>query len=183
LLEKTRAASLFLQPRDRFASRRAEPAACRTLARFIYQATQVAVLLLAAGTIFGALWADVAWGRFWGWDSKEVWALISLLVYLAIRHARYVGWVGNFGLAVGSLAGATSILMAWYGVNFVLGSGLHSYGEGAGGLGYVTGTLGANWLLAAAAAVRYRTAAWDKSVMALSSGEQTAQPGGGAAEA
>lgn len=159
VLQQMRAAAVFLPPRDQFAPHRAEPAPCTTLARFTYQATQAAVLLLAAGTIFGALWADVAWGRFWGWDSKEVWALISLLVYLAILHARYVGWVGNFGLAVGSLAGATSILMAWYGVNFVLGSGLHSYGEGAGGFGYVIGTLAANWLLAAVAVLRYRVEA------------------------
>ena len=47
----------------------------------------------------GAVWADYSWGRFWGWDPKEVWALITLIVYWAVLHARFAGWVGNFGLA------------------------------------------------------------------------------------
>ena len=111
---------------------RLPPEICATLAGFIYKAVQVAVLLLAAGTILGALWADVAWGRFWGWDAKEVWALVSLLLYVAVLHGRYTGWSGNFGLAVGAVLGATAIMMAWYGVNFFLGSGLHAYASGAG---------------------------------------------------
>jgi hypothetical protein len=117
----------------------------------------VAVLLLAAGTILGGLWADVSWGRFWGWDPKEVWALISLLVYLAILHGRYAGFFGNFGLAAGSVLGATAIAMSWYGVNFVLGAGLHSYGFGdsAQGQWYVAGVIFVNWLFLGAAAVRY----------------------------
>jgi ABC-type transport system involved in cytochrome c biogenesis permease subunit len=131
------------------------PEACDTLGGYIYKATQVAVLLLAAGTILGGLWADVSWGRFWGWDSKEVWALVSCLIYLAILHGRYAGWFGNFGLAVGSVFGATSILMAWYGVNFVLGSGLHSYGEGTGGWMWAMGLVALNWIFVGLAAFRY----------------------------
>jgi ABC-type transport system involved in cytochrome c biogenesis permease subunit len=134
---------------------RRPPEVCAALGTYIYKATQVAVLLLAAGTILGALWADVSWGRFWGWDPKEVWALISLLVYLAVLHGRYAGWFGNFGLAVGSVFGATSILMAWYGVNFVLGSGKHFYGEGSGGLIWVVLAVALNWAFVAAAAARY----------------------------
>ena len=134
---------------------RRPPEVCSALGTYMYKATQVAVLLLAAGTILGALWADVSWGRFWGWDPKEVWALISLLVYLAVLHGRYAGWFGNFGLAVGSVFGATSILMAWYGVNFVLGSGKHSYGEGTGGLNWVLLAVAINWAFVAAAAGRY----------------------------
>jgi len=134
---------------------RRAPPACRPLAQYIYRSMQVAVLLLAAGTLLGALWADVAWGRFWGWDAKEVWALISLLVYMAVLHGRYIGWFGDFGLAVFSVLGATSILMAWYGVNYVLDVGLHSYGRGTGGLGVVLGVVAANWLFLGAAAVRY----------------------------
>ena len=116
----------------------------------------VAVLLLIAGTILGALWADFAWGRFWGWDAKEVWSLITILAYLIILHGRYAGWAGNFGLAAGSVLGLTSIAMAWYGVNFVLSSGLHSYGGGGSG-GQWTVIFGAvlNWLFLGAAAVRY----------------------------
>ncbi|MCS7303659.1 MAG: cytochrome c biogenesis protein CcsA [Thermoguttaceae bacterium] len=134
---------------------RREPAACATLARYIYRCMQVAVLLLAAGTLLGALWADVAWGRFWGWDAKEVWALISLLLYMVVLHGRYIGWFGNFGMAAFSVIGATSILMAWYGVNYVLDVGLHTYGRGTGGLGVVLAGVAANWLFLAAAAVRY----------------------------
>jgi ABC-type transport system involved in cytochrome c biogenesis permease subunit len=132
------------------------PAACATLAGYTYKAMQVAVLLLAAGTILGGLWADVSWGRFWGWDPKEVWALVSLLVYIAILHGRYAGWFGNFGLAAGAVLGASAIAFSWYGVNFVLGVGLHSYGFGTGGQYEVGGFVAANWLLLAAAGWRYR---------------------------
>lgn len=146
-------AEAFESP-ERFAVRRA-PEACATLASFIYKAIQVAVLLLFVGTVLGAAWADVAWGRYWGWDPKEVWALVSLLVYLVVLHGRYTGWSGNFGLAVGSVIGATSIMMAWYGVNYVIRSGKHSYGEGAGGLTLVLGAVALNWTYVLAAALRY----------------------------
>ncbi len=139
---------------------RRPPAACNALGKFIYKATQVACLLLAAGTITGALWADVSWGRFWGWDAKEVWALIALLLYLGVLHGRYAGLFGNFGLAVGSVLGATSIVMAWYGVNYWLRSGLHTYGEGTGGLLYVLVVVAANWVFVALASFRYLLETW-----------------------
>ena len=113
------------------------------------------MLLLAAGTILGALWADKAWGRFWAWDPKEVWALISLLVYVLILHARYIGWSGDFGMAVAAVLGATAVLFTWYGVNFLLGSGMHSYGSGAGGQWQVATAVGLKWLFLAAAGTRY----------------------------
>ena len=103
----------------------------------LYPAPQGGVLLLAAGTLLGGVWANYSWGRFWGWDPKEVWALIALLGYLAILHARYTGWAGNFGTAAFSVLAFQGVLMAWYGVNFVLGAGLHSYGFGTGGVEYV----------------------------------------------
>ncbi|MBX7073727.1 MAG: cytochrome c biogenesis protein CcsA [Pirellulales bacterium] len=132
------------------------PAQTAELSSFVYRGVQVAVVLLAAGTLLGALWADVAWGRFWGWDPKEVWALVSLLVYLAILHGRYAGMFGNFGLCVGAVLGFTAIIMSWYGVNFWLGVGLHSYGFGAGGQYQVLGGVGLNWLLMLAAVARYQ---------------------------
>jgi len=134
---------------------RRPPEACTRLALFTYRAIQVAVLLLAVGTILGALWADVAWGRFWSFDAKETWSLISILVYMIILHARYIGWSGDFGLAVGAVLGASAILMAWYGVNYVLGSGLHTYGGGVGGQREVFLIVAVNWLFVAAAATRY----------------------------
>lgn len=105
----------------------------KPLSNFIYRAMQVGVLLCAAGTILGGVWADYSWGRFWGWDPKEVWALITLLVYLIPLHGRFAGWVNTFGLVVASVVCFLSVLMAWYGVNFVLGVGLHSYGFVEGG--------------------------------------------------
>ena len=134
---------------------RRPPETCSTLAQFIYTAIQITVLLLAAGTILGALWADKAWGRFWGWDPKEVWALVSLLVYVAILHARYIGWAGDFGMTLAAVLGATAVLFTWYGVNFLLDSGMHAYGSGAGGQWAVGTAVMLQWLFLAAAAGRY----------------------------
>jgi len=104
----------------------------------LYRALQVGVLFLAAGTILGGVWANYSWGRFWGWDPKEVWALIALLGYLAILHGRHAGWLKQFGIAAWSVIAFLGVVMAWYGVNYVLGAGLHSYGFGSGGIKYVS---------------------------------------------
>ncbi len=106
------------------------------LYNYIYRTLQVGVLLLAVGTILGAVWANYSWGRFWDWDPKETWALIALLAYLFVLHGRIAGIWAGFGLSVGAVLGFITIVMAWYGVNFVLGVGLHSYGFGSGGFGY-----------------------------------------------
>jgi ABC-type transport system involved in cytochrome c biogenesis permease subunit len=109
---------------------------------FIYRAMQIGVLLIATGTILGGVWANYSWGRFWGWDPKETWALITLLCYIALLHGRLAGWWGGFGLAVGAVLCFLSVLMSWYGVNFILGQNgksLHSYGLSTGGLSYATG--------------------------------------------
>ena len=111
-----------------------------------YYAIQVGVILLAAGTILGGVWADYSWGRFWGWDPKETWALIALLGYIAVIHGRLSGWLGNFGFLAWSSICFSLILMAWYGVNFVLGAGLHSYGFGGGGVEYVSAFVALHWL-------------------------------------
>ncbi|MGK7931182.1 MAG: cytochrome c biogenesis protein [Microcystaceae cyanobacterium] len=105
----------------------------RRLSQWNYAVLQVGVLLLTTGIILGGIWAHFSWGRFWGWDPKETWALIALMGYIVPLHGRLVGWLGNFGLAVTSVVSFNGILMAWYGVNFVLGTGLHSYGFGTGG--------------------------------------------------
>jgi cytochrome c biogenesis factor len=103
----------------------------------LYRCLQIGVFLLAAGVILGGVWANYSWGRFWDWDPKETWALIALMAYIILLHGRLGGWWGGYGLAVGSIASFLTILMAWYGVNFVLGKGLHSYGFGDGGQLYV----------------------------------------------
>ena len=98
----------------------------------IYRALQVGVVLIAAGTLLGGWWADQAWGRFWGWDPKEVWALVILLVYVVPLHLRYAGAVGPTGLAGWAVVGFLSVVMSWYGVNFLLGAGKHAYATGKG---------------------------------------------------
>jgi cytochrome c-type biogenesis protein CcsB len=103
----------------------------------IYRSVQIGIVLLAFGIILGGIWADYSWGRFWGWDPKETWALIALLGYIALLHGRLAGWVKNYQLAAGAVVAFSLVIMSWYGVNFVLGAGLHSYGFGAGGVEYV----------------------------------------------
>lgn len=144
-------------------SRPRPPEAFNEVAQYCYRAIQVAVLLLVAGTILGGVWADVSWGRFWGWDPKEVWALISALVYLAILHGRYAGWFNNVGLVFGTVLGASMIIFSWYGVNFILpmfadgGSvGLHSYGSGSGGIRFVTIFVLANWVWLGLGLIRFQ---------------------------
>ena len=94
------------------------------------------VLLLTLGTILGAYWADRSWGRFWSWDPKEVWALVTLLVYLVVLHRRTTDGEGFSPKTVsktarGGILGAMAIIMTWYGLSFVFGAGgRHSYAAG-----------------------------------------------------
>jgi len=104
-----------------------------------YRALMFGTVFIAAGTILGGIWADYSWGRFWGWDPKEVWALIALLSYIAILHARYTGWIGKYTFPLWSVICYSTVLMAWYGVNFILGVGLHSYGFSSGGQAVMAG--------------------------------------------
>jgi cytochrome c-type biogenesis protein CcsB len=135
------------------------PAAARADAPmhfWLYRVLQLGVLLLAAGTILGGVWANYSWGRFWGWDPKETWALIALLCYIVALHGRLAGWWTRFGLAVASVVCFLAVLMAWYGVNFVLGKGLHSYGFGIGGETYVATFIILDLLFVGFAVWRYR---------------------------
>ncbi len=120
----------------------------------IYRSIQWGVVFLAGGTVLGGIWADYSWGRFWGWDPKESWALVSLLSYLSLLHGRLVAWIGPFGMAVGAVMMFFTVIMAWYGVNFVLGAGLHSYGFGSGGLEWVAGFLVLHLLLCGTAVLK-----------------------------
>jgi ABC-type transport system involved in cytochrome c biogenesis permease subunit len=125
----------------------------KTLTQFTYRAMQIGVLLLAAGTFLGGWWAAESWGRFWGWDSKEVGALVALIVYVIPLHARFIGWVKDFGLAVCAVICYAAVMMSWYGINFVFPGGLHSYGFGSGGgplLVMWLGLINIEWVLIAA---------------------------------
>ncbi len=118
----------------------------KQLSQSAYRCVQIGVVLLAAGTILGGVWADYSWGRFWGWDPKETWALIALLGYIAVLHGRLAGWLRDVGFLVGSVVAFSLVIMAWYGVNYVLGAGLHSYGFGGGGVAQVSAFVGAHIL-------------------------------------
>jgi len=124
------------------------------LYNYLYRVLQAGVLLIATGTILGGVWANYSWGRFWDWDPKETWALITLLSYLVVLHGRVAGRWGGFGLAVGGVICFQCVLMAWYGVNFVLGVGLHSYGFGSGGFVYAATFVAAELVFVTLAVLR-----------------------------
>jgi len=119
-----------------------------------YRAIQLGVFLLTTGIILGGWWADYSWGRFWGWDPKETWALIADIGFLAILHARYVGWLKDFGILAASPIAYLLVIMAWYGVNFILAAGLHSYGFSSGGATIVVSFVTFQTLLFGAAMLR-----------------------------
>ncbi len=110
----------------------------KTSAQIMGRLLQIGIIALGAGTILGGVWANESWGRFWGWDPKETWALITFLGYMVIMHLRTAEKLDNFWFAVSAILGFLLVLMTWYGVNFILGQGLHSYGAGAGGVVWVS---------------------------------------------
>jgi len=129
----------------------------KQISAIIHNTLRVGVLLLTTGIILGALWAKVAWGRYWGWDPKETWSLICLLGYLAILHARRTNLLKDFGMAFWSVLAFMLVVMCYYGVNFVLSQGLHSYGAGAGGVHYAIAYVLADFAFAATALLRFGT--------------------------
>lgn len=92
--------------------------------------------MLIAGTLLGGVWAAQSWGRFWDWDPKESWAFISICIYVIGIHLYRFHRIGDKGLAMGAIIGLQAIAFTWYGVNYILGTGLHSYGFGNGGETY-----------------------------------------------
>jgi len=91
-----------------------------------HQIIMFGFLFLTAGIITGAVWANSAWGRYWGWDPKETWSLITWLIYAALLHFRMMrGWRGT-RIAVLSIIGFGAVLFTYFGVNLL--PGLHSYG-------------------------------------------------------
>jgi len=86
--------------------------------------------LLTIGSFLGAVWANESWGRYWGWDPKETWALITILVYTFVVHMRLIpAFKTPFSFNFASLIAIGSVLMTYFGVNYYL-SGLHSYAGG-----------------------------------------------------
>ena len=90
----------------------------------------IGVFLVTIGTFLGAVWANESWGRYWGWDPKETWALVTVLVYAFVVHMRLIpGLNGVFAFNFAALIGFSSVLMTYFGVNYYL-SGMHSYASG-----------------------------------------------------
>ena len=86
--------------------------------------------MISVGTYLGGVWANESWGRYWGWDAKETWALVTILLYAFILHMRFIpGLRGPYAFNVASLFGFASVVMTYFGVNYYL-SGLHSYAAG-----------------------------------------------------
>ncbi|MDP1880540.1 MAG: cytochrome c biogenesis protein CcsA, partial [Parachlamydiaceae bacterium] len=110
-----------------------ETALMKQIGEHILQSLYGGTTLLIIGTILGGIWAAESWGRFWDWDPKESWAFISSCFYLIWIHAYRFKRIKFFGLAIGSIVGLLAISFTWYGVNYILGTGLHSYGFGSGG--------------------------------------------------
>ena len=107
------------------------------IARNIAEATHInemsmilGLCLLTVGNFLGGVWANESWGRYWGWDPKETWALITILIYAAVVHFRFMPKLNNqFSFAVASMFAYFSVIMTYFGVNFYL-SGMHSYASG-----------------------------------------------------
>ena len=107
------------------------------ISRNILEATRInemamilGLSLLTLGNFLGGVWANESWGRYWGWDSKETWALVSILVYAAVLHIRFIPKLNNqYVFAVASFFAYWSIIMTYFGVNFYL-AGMHSYAAG-----------------------------------------------------
>ncbi len=92
----------------------------------IYRTTVLGFLLLTVGIATGAVWAETAWGRYWSWDPKETWSLITWFIYAALLHARHLkGWHGR-RIAWLAVLGFMAVLFTYFGVSFLL-TGLHSY--------------------------------------------------------
>jgi cytochrome c-type biogenesis protein CcsB len=97
-----------------------------SLDSLIYRTTVLGFLLLTLGILTGAVWAETAWGRYWSWDPKETWSLITWFIYAALLHARLLkGWHGR-RIAWLAVLGFMAVLFTYFGVSFLL-TGLHSY--------------------------------------------------------
>lgn len=108
---------------------RSDTAGLSKIDRISYKVLGIGIVTLTAGIILGGVWANESWGRYWGWDPKETWSLITLLFYMVIIHGRMNGWINKLRTAILNITGLVVVLMTYFGVNYYL-SGLHSYATG-----------------------------------------------------
>jgi cytochrome c-type biogenesis protein CcsB len=101
------------------------------LSRISEMTMTIGLYFLTIGTFLGGIWANESWGRYWGWDPKETWALVSILVYSFVLHMRFIpGLRSVYAFNIASVWSYGSILMTYFGVNYYLTNGLHTYGQG-----------------------------------------------------
>jgi cytochrome c-type biogenesis protein CcsB len=104
--------------------------AIRETSYIIELSMMIGLILLVIGNFLGGVWANESWGRYWGWDPKETWSLVTIIVYSFILHLRLIpGMKTLFSTNFGAMVGLGSVLMTYFGVNYYL-SGLHSYAQG-----------------------------------------------------
>jgi len=90
----------------------------------------IGLMLLTVGNFLGGVWANESWGRYWGWDSKETWAAVTILIYASVLHMRFIPALkSTFTYNVAATWAYSTVLMTYFGVNYYL-SGLHSYAAG-----------------------------------------------------
>lgn len=100
------------------------------ISTIIQMANIIGLYLLTIGTFLGAVWANESWGRYWGWDPKETWALVTILVYSIFMHLRHIPVLkSEYVVSASSVLAFSSVLMTYFGVNFFL-TGMHSYASG-----------------------------------------------------
>ena len=103
----------------------------KQLNNIIYIALYIGLALLSIGTFLGGVWANESWGRYWSWDPKETWSLISMVVYALVIHSKMIPKMrGEFIFSLLAFLSFFFILMTYFGVNFYIAQGLHSYGQG-----------------------------------------------------
>lgn len=91
----------------------------------------VGIALATVGTFLGGVWANESWGRYWGWDAKETWALVIVIAYTVVLHLRFIPFLrSRYIFNIASIAGFGSVIMTFVGVNYYLSKGMHSYGQG-----------------------------------------------------
>ncbi|MBK6966793.1 MAG: cytochrome c biogenesis protein CcsA [Bacteroidales bacterium] len=91
----------------------------------------IGIVLATIGTFLGGVWANESWGRYWGWDAKETWALIIVIAYTLVLHIRFIPRMSStYAFNVASVVGFGSVIMTFVGVNYYLSKGMHSYGAG-----------------------------------------------------
>jgi len=126
----------------------------------------IGLILATIGTFLGAVWANESWGRYWGWDAKETWALIIVVTYSLVIHMRFIPKLsGKFAFNVASILGFSSVIMTFVGVNYYLSKGMHSYGAGDTPIFplWAWGTIFAILILIIVASIKVRSKQFNKN--------------------